>query len=204
MDSIFLNSLEETINEIADLHRDAQYLNAKRNSCIEEIAILTQKKDLIASAKEWHKKAIDILYQTSVKELENLVNDVVSAIFYDRNFSVKMELTDSRSKSLIWWLHDNDMDIDIDIKEDVGRGVRTVLSFIIQSYYILSLGSKYLFIDEGYSYISEAYVDKFFEFVKLLCNEKNLSLIMISHDNRFSGYADKCYYVSEGRVTLEE
>jgi energy-coupling factor transporter ATP-binding protein EcfA2 len=57
-----------------------------------------------------------------------------------------------------------------------------------------------MFIDEGYSFISEAYVGKFFEFVKMLCEQKGLALIMISHDDRFSGYADKCYGVLNGRI----
>nr|DAD80569.1 MAG TPA: chromosome partition protein [Siphoviridae sp. ctYh54] len=195
-----LEEVDRAIQTYDNIKRDLDYMNTKIYDCDANIAVLLKKKETILSAKTYYKKAIDILYQNSIKELESLINDVVSAVFYDRNLVVRMELTDSRSKSLLWYVIDEDKGIQMSVKNGVGRGIRTVLSFIIQSYYLLSLGSKYMFIDEGYSYISEAYVGKFFEFVNLLCEEKGLSLVMISHDERFSGYADYSYGVINGKI----
>ena len=191
---------EQLLKNIEYYQRELDYTKNKILDCDANIAVLSNKKSLIGAAREFHRKAIDILYQTSIKELEDLINDVISSVFFDRNLRIKMELTDSRSKSLIWYVIDEDTGIQMSVKNGVGRGVRTVLSFIIQSYYLLSLGSKYMFIDEGYSYISEAYVGKFFEFVKLLCKEKDLALVMISHDNRFMDYADSYYFISGGTI----
>lgn len=195
-----LEDVDRIIQSYDNIKGALNYMNTKIYDCDANIAVLSKKKETILSAKTYYKKAIDILYQNSIKELESLINDVVSAVFYDRNLTVKMELTDSRSKSLLWYVIDEDKGIQMSVKNGVGRGIRTVLSFIIQSYYLLSLGSKYMFIDEGYSYISEAYVGKFFEFVNLLCEEKGLSLVMISHDERFSGYADYSYGVINGKI----
>lgn len=191
---------EQLLKTVEYYQRELNYTDSKILDCDANISVLSARKTMIGTAREFHKKAIDILYQTSIKELEDLINDVVSSVFFDRNLEVKMELTDSRSKSLVWYVIDKDTGIQMSVKNGVGRGVRTVLSFIIQSYYLLSLGSKYMFIDEGYSYISEAYVGKFFEFVKLLCKEKDLALVMISHDNRFMDYADSYYFVSGGTI----
>lgn len=191
---------EQLLKTVEYYQRELSYTDSKILDCDANISVLSARKTMIGTAREFHKKAIDILYQTSIKELEDLINDVVSSVFFDRNLEVKMELTDSRSKSLVWYVIDKDTGIQMSVKNGVGRGVRTVLSFIIQSYYLLSLGSKYMFIDEGYSYISEAYVGKFFEFVKLLCKEKDLALVMISHDNRFMDYADSYYFVSGGTI----
>ena len=191
-----------SILQILDTYqRDIDYMQVKVDDCDANLTILTKKKNVIIAAKEFHKKAIDILYKNSIQELEDLINDVISAVFYDRNLRVKMELSDSRSKSLLWYVIDDDLGgIQLSVKNGIGRGVRTVLSFIIQAYYLLSLGSKFMFIDEGYSFISEAYVGKFFEFVKLLCKEKDLALVMISHDDRFSEYADVRYSVINGKI----
>lgn len=195
-----LHNAEETLRKIQLYKKDLQYKASKIEQCEHEITLLARKKELISSAKEYHKKAIDILYKSSIKELEDLLNEVISAIFFDRNIQIKMELTDSRNKSLVWSVIDLDKDVQMSIKNGTGRGVRTVVSFVIQSYYLLSLGSKYMFIDEGYSFISEAYVGKFFEYVKMLCEQRGLALIMISHDDRFSGYADMCYGVLAGKI----
>lgn len=194
------NEALQLISNLTNIEKDIEFKQNKINSCDAEVAVLTNKLNLIITAEEYHKKAIDLLYTSSLRDLEELINDVMNAVFYDQNIEIKMELSDSRSKSLIWYLIDHDKDITLPIKDSSGRGLRAVLSFIIQAYYVLSLGSKFLFIDEGYTFISESYVDKFFEFVDLLCKEKGLHLIMISHDGRFSGFADQRYGILQGKV----
>ena len=197
------NVLERALNALNNVDyymKELHYKQSKMYDCQANIMVLNHKKDIILAAKEYHKKAIDILYKNSIKDLEELINDVVSAIFYDRNLRIKMELSDSRSKSLTWSVINEDLGVEMSVKNGIGRGVRVVLSFILQSYYLLSFGSKFMFIDEGYSFISEAYIEKFFEFVKLLCKEKGLTLVMISHDDRFSAYANKNYHIIAGTI----
>lgn len=196
-----LEATDSILSKIDVMERDIEYSQTKILQFEEDLEVLEKKLETIISSEEYHKRAIDILYISSLKEMEILINDVVSAVFFDRNLKVEMELSDSRSKSLSWYVIDLDSDIKMSVKDGIGRGVKTVLSFILQSYYVLSLGSKYLFIDEGYSYISEAYVPKFFEFVKILCEKRGLCLVMISHDDRFSAYADKRYYISDGTIS---
>lgn len=199
-----LEKVDRVLQSIDYYEREKAFNQTKIESCDADLAILAKKKDIILAAKEYHKRAIDILYQSSIKDLEELLNTAISAIFYDRDREIRLELSDSRSKSLLWHIIDHDKGIEVSVKHGSGRGVRVVLSFILQSYYLLSFGSKFLFIDEGYSFISEDYVAKFFEFVKVLCKEKGLSLVMISHDNRFNGYEDKHYHIVSGTIVNED
>lgn len=195
-----LEQVDAIIRKLDTCHRDIDYMQTKVFDCDANILVLNKKKEEIIACKEYHKKAIDILYKDSIQELEELINDTAARIFWDRNLEVKMELSDSRSKSLVWYVIDNDKGIQIPLRNSVGRGLRVVFSFIIQAYYVLSLGSKYLFIDEGYTFLSEEYVDRFFQFIKLLCKEKGLCIVMISHDDRFSEYADTRYSVLNGVI----
>jgi DNA repair exonuclease SbcCD ATPase subunit len=200
--STILDEAMELCKSVRTLEQEISFRRSKINDCVSNMDLLSLKLSTILSAEEYHKKAIDLLYNSSLKELETLANDVIGAIFFDRNYRIKMELADSRSKALDWYLIDDDLGgVQMSVKDDVGRGLRAVLSFTIQSYYVLSLGTKYLFIDEGYSYISEAYIDKFLELVKTLSEKKGLSLVMISHDDRFNGFADKRYRVLNGRIS---
>lgn len=196
-----LEQVNTIIQKFDNCQRDIDYMQTKAYDCDANILVLNKKKEEIIACKEYHKKAIDILYRDSIQELEELINDVMARIFWDRDLMVKMELSDSRSKSLIWYIIDRDKDIQISVRNSTGRGLRVVLSFIIQAYYVLSLGSKYLFIDEGYTFLSDEYVEKFFQFVRLLCKEKGLCLVMISHDDRFSEYADVRYSVLNGVIS---
>jgi hypothetical protein len=139
-------------------------------------------------------------------EINDVLNDGVKFIFYDKNYSVKIDLSDVRNKTLELFLHDEDYDPPrvSSIKGGVGNGVRTVVSFVLLAYYIISLGRKrIIFSDEAYSGISESYVDRFFTFVKAFCEKKGLKFVLITHDNRFLDYGDKKYVVSDG-VVLEK
>jgi len=91
--------------------------------------------------------------------------------------------------------------MEVDIKHGVGAGVRTVVSFVLHVYAILNMKAyPILFLDEAYSYLSEHYVERFFTFMKGLCESKDFMVVLISHDVRFHDYADKSYHVADGHV----
>jgi ABC-type lipoprotein export system ATPase subunit len=90
------------------------------------------------------------------------------------------------------------------LKDGVGQGVRTIISFILKAYYLINKDSKLLFLDEKYSALSDHYVPRFFEFMKKMADERGMILVLITHDTRFSEYADKTYLVNDGHASLME
>lgn len=192
--------LDAILNTIDFCEKDIAYKENRIVDCNKSINILKNQQDLIIRSRAYLKKATDYLYENSIVELESIINDVVSAIFYDEHYTVKIEISDSYSKSIQWWLIDHNKNIKFLVDGGTGRGLRAVVSFIIQSYFLLSLGSHYMFIDEEYQHISEAYIGKFFEYVNLLATKKNLCLATISHDDRFKGHEDAKYIVSRGEI----
>lgn len=197
--------IEETLKELEYYSKEL----AKKESQLEkydaDLICLEHKRDLILQSKEYYKKAIDIFYDSSIKELMELVNDIMSFVFYDQNYTIRMEIADNRSKAILWYLRDESKNVEMPIKKGlgngVGRGIKAVLSFMLQAYFALTCGTNYLFIDEGYTFISEEYVDKFFELVIAYCLEKNLGLVLITHDDRFKAYGFNSYKVVKGVAT---
>ena len=113
-----------------------------------------------------------------------------------------MELEDNRSsKSLSISLVDDDDGFEVDIKDGVGQGVRTVISFVLKSYYLLNQNSKVLFLDEKYSALSAHYVPKFYDFVQRFCEENDFIIVMISHIDNQIERADRIYYINDGVIT---
>lgn len=168
-----------------------------------EIEALQQRKELLLTAREFYKKAIDNTYNRSIQELESLLNDVVGTIFYDKNYSVKMDLSDKHNKSLSFWLYDADKDLYTPLsKPGTGRGVKTVVSAFIYAYYLLKFKSPYMFLDESFVNIDASYISNFFSFMKELCKDENLTIVLISHDERFIEFADKRITVNDGNVVV--
>lgn len=186
--------------------------NIKEDLSLNELKILKYKNkiediknqlSLANRAKETYKVVVDEVYRRSMGEIEEVLNMALQFIFFDKNYSVKIEIGDYRGKTVEILLYDNDIVPPrvVDMKNGVGNGVRCVVSFVLLSYYLISLGRKhFIFSDEAYSGISEAYVDRYFSFIHSLCEKKEFKFVLITHDGRFIVYGDKSYSVSEGNV----
>lgn len=170
-----------------------------------EAEALQKRQDLIIRARERYKKAVDIRYTKSIKELEDLLNDVVDVIFYDKHYTINIDLSNKYNKSMSFWCYDADKDLMTPLsKPGTGRGVKTVVSTIIYAYYLLKFKAPYMFLDEGLINIDASYEHAFFDFIKELCKKDKLCLVLISHDERFFNYADEVYTVNDGVVLHED
>jgi DNA repair exonuclease SbcCD ATPase subunit len=151
----------------------------------------------------------DIINKFSVsllKNLENLLTIGLKKIFFDRNFSMQIRIIDKRnSKCAELLLNDNGNLIPVK-DSNIAGGILIVIASIIQIFFITNLKSvgKYLFLDEQFSQLSKIYVPNFMEFIKTLCDETGLSIVLITHDSKFMSYADRVYYADHGNFTLKD
>ena len=204
---VSINEIIGSLNYLA--HRLSELENVKKS--LQEQLISYEEKhakskeaiETIQETRQYYRKAIDIVYEKSVGELEKTLNAAISFIFEDKDYYLRLNLEDKRGKSLQLDLEDGQGNA-INIKDGVGMGVRTIISAILQIFYLTSKGSYTLFIDEKYSYISENYVQRFFEFLSKMCKQSGFKLVVISHDPRFFEYADSVISVNDGIVKVEK
>lgn len=160
---------------------------------------LNKEMCFVIAQAQYYKKAVDIVYERSIVQLKSLLNSALSTIFVDRKFEIDIVLNDKRGKSLhLTALEDGKP---VNLKTGMGMGVLTVISAVLQMYYLQCKNSRILLLDEKYSAVSEEYVDAFFEFLSKMCKELQFRIILITHDKRFLQYADKKYCFNQGVVT---
>lgn len=158
--------------------------------------------EFMATTKKYYAEAVDILYQESIGALKDTLDAALQYIMFDKNYSCNIVLDDKRgTKTLELNLIDNDEGLEQDLMGSTGQGVRAIYSFVLKTYYLINRGSSLLFLDEKYSALSEHYIPRFFEFVKQVADERGLIIVMITHDMRFTNFADKGYIVNDGEVT---
>lgn len=141
-----------------------------------------------------------------LKRLEELLTIGLKKIFYDRNYSIQIRVVDKRNLKCVEMLLNDDGNL-IPVKDSsVAGGVLVVIASIIQIFYIINLNSvaKYLFLDEQLSQVSTQYIDGFMNFIKTLCSETGLSIVLITHDSKFMKYGDRIYTADKGKFTLQE
>ena len=161
---------------------------------------------LLEDSTSFFRRAVDIVYDSSRGVLEKTLNMAIKYVFNDRDYSIRVEIDDKRGKSLSFILIDNSQSppLEVDVREGCGAGVRTVVSFVLQFFYITQIGAApFLFIDEGYHNVSAQYRHRFFNFIRQLVSKYNGAVVIISHDPDILGVADKTYLVSDGIVTLK-
>ena len=190
-----IKSCENLINKEKALLENQQEIEDSKNSC-------RLRLDFLKGAKEKYTIAINELYEESIGALKDTLNTALKYIMFDKNYSANLELEDSRgTKSLTVTLVDDDDGFEVDLKDGVGQGVRTIISFVLKSYYLLNQNSRVLFLDEKYSALSSHYVPRFYEFMKRFCEENDFIIVMISHIANQIEHADKIYYVNDGVIT---
>lgn len=202
--SIIINSLDYTIKSCSSLLNKEELIKDNISSLEKEIKEKEEYLNFIKIAKEKYQIAINELYEESVVALQETLNVALKYIFYDKNYSAKLEIEDTRgTKTLSISLVDEDDNFEVDLKDGCGQGVRTVISFVLKSYYLLNQNSKVLFLDEKYSALSVHYVPRFFEFIDKFCEDNDFIIVMISHIDNQIEHADKVYYLNDGVITEE-
>lgn len=200
MIEIALSQLNNIINSIEDCNRLIPAFIENNNNSIALVEKNKQHKDIIIATREFYRKAIDKFYEISIVDLKNRLNSAVNYIFHDKNYELDIVLSDKRGKSAQLILKDIDGN-EVSLKDGVGQGIRTVISFILQTYYLASKNSKILMLDEAYHNISEEYIYKFLEFMKKFAIENDFKIIIISHDHRILAEANKQFIIVDGKLT---
>ena len=197
-----IDSVEYTLKSSTNLLNKEELIENSCNTITTEIKEKEKYLTFIKGAKEKYQVAVNELYEESIVALQETLNVALKYVMYDKNYSAKLVLEDKRgTKSLSILLVDEDTGLEIDLKDGVGQGVRTIISFVLKSYYLLNQSSKVLFLDEKYSALSSHYVPRFYDFVEKFCEDNDFIIVMISHIDNQIEHADKVYYLNDGVIT---
>lgn len=201
-------SIDDLLSTIDNIQKRLGLYKIKKNNLtnstkvyMDDLDILKNRRQTIESAKQYYLKVIDELYMHSISEMEEFVNYVLGEVFYDKSYKIRLDLVNKYNKSITFYLIDEQKVLELPLRKGNGKGIKAVVSFILLTYYLLRQKSPYLFLDESFVNISEGYVERFFSFVKVLCAQQNMAIILITHDQRFIPYADVIFKVDNGEVT---
>lgn len=194
-----LQELQKIKYKLETLHKTKEYNLQQISDLNIQVGKVTNDLTFVINEREYYRKAVDIVYEKSVKELRDVLNLALSEIFFDEDYKVEIELTDKRGKSLNIRMFQNGKPVNL--KRGTGMGIKTVVSAVLHMYYLQCKNSKILMLDEVYSAVSKEYVDRFFGFLHKMCDKLGFKIIMITHDERFLKYGDKTYIVDKGVVS---
>lgn len=189
-------------------------LREQRNNYQGSIDDITKENDklkdfinLLTESLEVVKVCINKLSEGHISHLQDLVNSMLSTVFYDKKYSIDMQLNDTKNgKVLDLFLIDSTLSTDDPVVTDLssnGGGLQTVVGFVLQIYFIVYFKQeRILFLDEALSAVSSEYIPTLVDFMRGLVDKYQFKFVAIFHDTRFSEYADTIYQVSNGTAHL--
>lgn len=155
------------------------------------------ERDLVERGVVALSDAKGLLAESSLRECIDLGNSAIRSIFgFD---DVTVEWDDEGGRFVL-----NRGDFRSDLSTDEGGGIVTVISFVFTVYLMCKLGRRrFMAYDEAFTQVSTAYFPAFIGFVRKICNDLQIDLLLISHDARIElGDVDTAYRI-EGGVAIK-
>ena len=163
-----------------------------------------QEQVIYEDAISYMKEIIDALSRSHIDHIEKLLNSAISTIFFDKDYRIEFEISEYRNSNClnIYLIErqDDGTEIRTDI-QDNGFGVKTIVGFILQVYFILYHKlSPILFADEAFSTLSDQYIPYLRSLLTSLKEEYGFIFVLVAHDPRFIDIADTKFEVKNGEV----
>lgn len=202
-------ALKERALNIKSIEKNSKTTLLETKAKIDEISVqykdMRQNKAIQEASIKVFRQVIDNMSQQHINSIIDLVSYALQTIFYDREYSLIIEIKDTRNnKSAKLFLKDStdpDNVILSDIEDSVGGGVMSVIGFTLQVFYILYFNlNRVMFMDESLSAVSSNYLPNLMEFINSLAEKKDFKFIMIAHDLRFFEYAKNIYSMNKGKL----
>lgn len=201
--SIFNNSIIQK-TRYEELCRQVSQINKDYSNCKLELESLIKNQRVQSLSINVFKELIDNLTQQHINQVRDLLNHALGTIFYNRNYSVEVLMSDKRnSKTAEFFLvtKEGNKVIKSSFNDSIGGGIMAVVGFVLQVFYISYLGrANIMFCDESFSQVSSEYIDSLITFIKELSKAKGFIIVLITHDLRLQTSANKIYRIDRGKV----
>lgn len=188
-------------------------LKSQHERTVEDFANVSKElKDLITKehnyelAVELMKKLVEGMSRGQINHLESLINSALSTIFFDRQYTVELVVTELRNTNNLQIILNEVLDDGSVIKtklEDNGYGVKSIIGFILQVYFIIYYKQyPILFLDEAFTQLSKQYLPYLKSLINDLASKYGFTFVLVTHDRDLMELADRTYLVEKGEVSL--
>ena len=189
---LLINQHEETIRE-----KDKAALELKN---------LVSKESLYEKSVDLMKKIIEGMSQSQINHLESLINSALETIFFDRKYFVELQVTELRNtnnlKILLNEITDDGELLKTELESN-GYGVKCIIGFVLQVYYILYYHQyPIMFMDEAMTQLSKQYLPYFKSLINDLASKYGFIFVLVTHDRDIMDLSDRTYFVDKGKVSL--
>ena len=188
---------QNVLSKSEKLSNQRDFLEKEKEKVEIEIDELEEEILLLKKVEELFKFLLDEYVHKYAESFSRVVTEGLQTIFYDQDLDFNVNVTQKRGK-----VHIEFETVRGDHKgqalESFGGGVAAVESLLLRILVVLKTGlSKYLILDESISSLSEEYIENMGSFLRKLCSQLDMNILLITHNREFSEHSDSSYKASE-------
>ena len=177
-----------------------------KETASQELKDLISKEASYEKAVDLMKKIIEGMSQSQINHLESLINSALETIFFDRKYFVELQITELRNtnnlKIVLNEITDDGQLLKTDLNDN-GYGVKSIIGFVLQIYYILYYHQyPIMFMDEAMTQLSKQYLPYFKSLINDLAEKYGFIFVLVTHDTDIMNLSDRTYFVDKGKVEL--
>lgn len=193
--------INQITSKVKDLNDQVKYLQGSREVLTRDLNKLKGKSDLLELDIQildevivFFSKAVD----RRLSEVEHTISDIINKglryIFKTDTIGMKIETVVKNNRTQFkLTLTDGKIESN-KLDESFGGGLLSIVSFLFQTVVnILVKNERLLVFDETLNFVSRSYQPALSQFIKQLCEEMHLTLVLITHQPTVMESADRLY-----------
>lgn len=195
-----MTSLRDLTEQVQRLEGQLSAQTQRVGALRAEVTGLEAESTLLTVTTAALDNLLQLLTTESVGKVEQLVTYGLRTVFPDQDISFRFEVM---TKFRAPWLEPRLIHNGIEgsILDSFGGGAGSLAAFILRLVVISRMGlAPLVLLDEPFSMVSSAYVDRVGVLLRDLCKSLGLTVVMVTHQPGFLEHADCAYQAEEVHV----
>ncbi len=199
---LFMQVTREKLNEVGktlnQLEGQIDLTKSESNRLIESSKALQIELEVLDEVNKFFTEAMDQRIDEVKHKVEDIINQGIAYVYKTEDLKIQIGTTFKNNKTqFVINLVNGDM-VTSKVTESFGGGLIAIVAFLFKVVVnIVYKNEKVFFFDETLNYVSKHYQESLSEFIKKLCEDMDMTVILITHQPLLAEKADMVYEAYE-------
>ena len=192
------------------LEKQVSYLQGKKdltqidmNNLLSKSKQMTEDIEVLNEVNKFFTDGIDSKIRKVKHQIEDIINQGLTYIYKDDSIKVNVDTVFKNNKTQFTIAIKDSKVESTNLEDSFGGGVLATVAFLFKVVVnILSKNEKFMVFDESLTFVSKHYQENLSSFIKKLCQDLDMTIVLVSHQPLLHSQADIVYEAQkEGNAT---
>lgn len=154
---------------------------------------------LLGKVSELFKHLLNKYVYEYAESFSEIITEGLQSIYHDQDVRFDIEVEQKRGKVSVNFVVEENGVRGAPL-ESFGGGVASVVSLLMRVLVVLKADmARYLILDESLASLSEEYIEPCGDFLRKLCSELDVNILLVTHNTSFIDQSDNAYMGSSDK-----